>query len=140
MRRPREFGEGGCVANPMMIVNTIAGVALCGLAIAATGARIWETSVVEEQAHSRELFAAYCIGVFGPDQSGLNWPLAPACLTNEPADQCSARTADIQQERHRVDFDLKRLQEILATHGAIAPERHITLAKYLVATSCWEDE
>ena len=124
----------------MMIVNTIAGVALCVLAIAETGARIWETSVAEEQAHSRELFAAYCIGVFGPDQSGLNWPLTPACLTNEPADQCSARTGDIQQERHRVDRDLKRLQEILATYGVIAPERHIMLAKYLVATSCWEDE
>ena len=44
------------------------------------------TLAIEEQAHDRELFAAYCMGVFGPDQSSLKSPSMPACLTNEPAE------------------------------------------------------
>jgi ribosomal protein S1 len=35
----------------------------------------------------------------------------PACLTNEPADECSARVADIDRERQRVDLNLRQLQE-----------------------------
>jgi hypothetical protein len=107
---------------------------------AAILAGILGTLAVEEQAHDRELFAAYCMGVFEPDQSSLKSPSMPACLTNEPADQCSARIADIDQERRRVDLDLRRLQESLATQGVIVPDRYTMLAKYLVATSCWEGQ
>jgi hypothetical protein len=95
-------------------------------------------SALEEQAHDRELFAAYCAGVFGPGQTSLKSPLVLACLTNEPAEQCSSRIADIDQERHHVDLTLRGLQDSLATRGIIAPERYTMLARYLVATSCWE--
>ena len=103
-------------------------------------AGILGTLAIEEQAHDRELFAAYCMGVFGPDQSSLNSPSMPACLTNEPADECSERIADIDQERHHVDLALRRLQDALATRGIIAPQRYTMLAKYLVATSCWQGQ
>jgi hypothetical protein len=108
----------------MMIANTIfAGVALCALAVAAAGGG---------------LFAAYCIGVFGADQTSLKSLFVPACLTNEPADNCSARIADIDQKRHHVDLTLRGLQDSLARRRIIAPERYTSLAKYLVAASCWE--
>lgn len=103
-------------------------------------AGILGTLAIEEQAHDRELFAAYCMGVFGPDQSSLNSPSMPACLTNEPADECSEQIADIDQERQRVDLNLRRLQESLATQGVVVPDRYSMLAKYLVATSCWEGQ
>jgi hypothetical protein len=122
----------------MMIANTIfAGVALCALAMAAAGGGSRGTLAVEEQAHDSELFAASCIGVFGADQTSLKSLFVPACLTNEPADNCSARIADIDQERQRVDLALRRIQDYLTTRGIIAHERYTMLAKYLVATSCW---
>jgi hypothetical protein len=108
------------------------------IAVAATAAGIWATSAVSKQVHDSELFAAYCIGVFGADQTTLKSLFVPACLTNEPADECSARIADIEQERHHVDLALRRLQDALATRGIIAPQRYTMLAKYLVAASCWE--
>jgi hypothetical protein len=80
------------------------------------------------------------VGVFGPDQSSLNSPSMPACLTNETADECSERIADIDQERRRVDLNLRRVQESLAAQGVIVPDRYSMLAKYLVATSCWEGQ
>jgi hypothetical protein len=95
---------------------------------------------IEEQAHDRKLFAAYCMGVFGPHQSSLNSPSMPACLTNEPADECLERIADIDQERQRVDLNLRRLQESLARQGVIMPDRYSMLTKYLVATSCLEGQ
>ena len=72
---------------------------------------------IEKQAHDRELFAAYCMGVFGPDQSSLKSPSMPACLINEPAEEFSARIADIDQERQRVDLNLRQLQEIFGNTG-----------------------
>ena len=122
----------------MMIANTIfTGVALCALAVAVTGAGSWGTPAIEEQTHDSELFAAYCMGVFGPDQASLKSLVVPACLTNESADECSARIAAIGQERQRVDLALRRIQDYLATRGIITHERYTMLAKYLVATSCW---
>ena len=113
-------------------------IATIALVVFAAAAGVWGTSALEEQAHDRELFAAYCMGVFGPDQSSLKSFSMPACLTNEPADECSARIADIDQERHHVDLTLRGLQDSLARRGIIAPERYTRLAKYLVAASCWE--
>ena len=115
-------------------------IATIALVIVAAAAGVWGTSALEEQAHDRELFAAYCMGVFGPDQSTLKSPSMPACLTNEPADECSARIADIDQERQRVDLNLRQLQESLATRGVIVSDHYTMLAKYLVATSCWEGQ
>jgi hypothetical protein len=105
---------------------------------AALLAGILGTLAIEEQAHDRELFAAYCMGVFGPDQASLKSLSTPACLINESADECSERIADTNQERQLVDLNLRRLQESLATQGVIVPDRYSMLAKYLVATSCWE--
>jgi hypothetical protein len=105
---------------------------------AATLAGIWGTSAVEDQVHDRELFVAYCIGVFGADQTSLKSMLVPACLTNELADECSARIADVDQERHRMDLTLRRAQDSLATRGIIVSDRYTMTAKYLVAASCWE--
>jgi hypothetical protein len=48
------------------------------------------------------------------------------------------RIADIGQERQHVDQTLHRLQDSLAARGIVARERYLALAKYLVATSCWE--
>jgi len=121
-----------------MIANAIfAGAVLCALAVAAAGAGSRETLAVEEQAHDSEHFAAYCIGVFGADQTSLKSRFVPTCLTNEAADECSARIA-IDQKRHHVDLTLRGLQDSLARRGIIAPERYTRLAKYLVAASCWE--
>jgi hypothetical protein len=114
-------------------------IATIALVIVAAAA-VWGTSALEEQAHDRELFAAYCMGVFGPDQSSLKSPAMPACLTNEPAEECSARIADVDRERQRVDLNLRQLQESLATQGVIVPDRYSMLAKYLAATSCWEGQ
>ena len=80
------------------------------------------------------------MGVFGPAQSSLKSPSMPACLTNETADECSARVADIDRERQRVDLNLRQLQESLATQGIIVSDHFTMLAKYLVATSCWEGQ
>jgi hypothetical protein len=112
-------------------------IALIVLA-AVTLAGIWGTSTLEEQAYDNELFVAYCTGVFGADQTSLNSLLVPACLPNEPYDECAARIADIDQERHRIDLTLRRLQGSLAMRGIIVSERYTGLAKYLVAPSCWE--
>jgi hypothetical protein len=92
-----------------MIANTIFAGALCALAVAAAGAGSRETLAVEEQAHDSEHFAAYCIGVFGADQTSLKSRFVPTCLTNEAADECSARIADIDQKRHHVDLALRGL-------------------------------
>ena len=117
-------------------MNLISTVTLASAILAG----ILGTLTIEEQAHDRELFAAYCMGVFGPDQSSLKSPAMPACLTNEPAEECSGRIADIDQERQRVDLNLRQLQESLATQGVIVPDRYSMLAKYLAATSCWEGQ
>jgi hypothetical protein len=113
-------------------------IATVALVVVAAAAGVWGTSALEEQAHDRELFAAYCMGVFGPVQSSLKSPSIPVCLTNEPADVCSERIADIHQERQRVDLNLRQLQDSLAAQGVIVPDHYTMLAKYLVATSCWE--
>ena len=42
------------------------------------------------------------------------------------------------RDRQHVDDTLRRLQDSLATRGIVAPERYMALAKYLVATSCWD--
>lgn len=97
-----------------------------------------ETSAGDEPTTDSELLAAYCIGVFGADQTSLKSLLVPACLTNESATECSARIAAIDQERHRVDGTLRRLQDAMAMRGIVAPDRYLALAKYLVATSCWD--
>ena len=75
---------------------------------------------------------------FGADPARSNAFPAPACLADERTDDCLARIADIGQERQRVDQTLSRLQGSLAAHGIVAPHRYMALAKYLVATSCWE--
>ena len=64
-----------CLTNPAERSDEI--IAPVALVVVATLAGIWGTSALEEQAHDRELFAAYCIGVFGPDQSSLK---SPRCL------------------------------------------------------------
>jgi hypothetical protein len=115
-------------------------IAPIALVVVATSAGVWGTSALEEQAHDRELFAAYCMGVFGPNQSGLKSPSMPACLTNEPSYECSERIAGVDLERQRVDLNLRQLQESLATQDVIVPDRYSMLAKYLVATSCWEGQ
>jgi len=92
----------------------------------------------EEPSTDSELLVAYCVGVFGADPAQSNTFQTPVCLTNEPTDECLVRIADIDQERQRVDHALRRLQESLAARGIVAPQRYIALAKYLVATSCWE--
>ena len=96
------------------------------------------TSAGDEPTSDSELLAAYCIGVFGADQASLKSLLVPACLANEPAHECSARLAGIDLDRRRVDDTLRRLQDSLATRGVVAPGRYMALAKYLVATSCWD--
>ncbi len=90
----------------------------------------------EEPSTDGELLVAYCVGVFGADPAHSFQ--APACLANEGTDACLVRIADIGQERQRVDHTLRRLQDSLAARGIVARERYMALAKYLVATSCWE--
>jgi hypothetical protein len=92
----------------------------------------------EEPSTDSELLVAYCVGVFGADPARSNAFPAPACLADERTDDCLARIADIDRERQRVDHTLSRLQESLAARGIVAPHRYMALAKYLVATSCWE--
>jgi hypothetical protein len=92
----------------------------------------------EEPSTDSELLVAYCIGVFGADPARSNAFPAPACLASERTDECLVRIADIDQERQRVDHTLSRLQSSLAARGIVAPHRYMALAKYLVATSCWE--
>jgi hypothetical protein len=104
-----------------MIANSIFAGALCARAVAAAGAGSRETLAVEERAYDSEHFAAYCIGVFGADQTSLKSRFVPTCLTNEAADECSARIADIDQKRHHVDLALRGLQDSLARRGIIAP-------------------
>ncbi|MGZ5908996.1 MAG: hypothetical protein ACXWLB_03915 [Reyranella sp.] len=94
------------------------------------------SAVGEEPSTDSELLVAYCVGVFGADP-GPSFR-APACLANERTDDCLVRIADIGQERQRVDHTLRRLQDSLATRGIVARDRYMALAKYLVATSCWE--
>ena len=96
------------------------------------------TSAGDEPTTDSELLAAYCIGVFGADQASLKSRLVPACLANEPAHECSARLSGIERDRQRVDHTLRQLQDSLATRGIVAPDRYMALAKYLVATSCWD--
>jgi hypothetical protein len=115
-------------------VRLIAAIALTAAALAGSP----ETSAGDEPTSDNELHTAYCIGVFGADQTSLKSILVPTCLTNESAHACSARLADIDQERHRVDYTLRRLQDAMAMRGIVAPDRYLALAKYLVATSCWE--
>ena len=90
----------------------------------------------EEPSADSELLVAYCVGVFGADPAHSFQ--APACLANEGTDECLVRIADIGQERQRVDRTLHRLQDSLAARGIVARERYLALARYLVATSCWE--
>jgi hypothetical protein len=115
-------------------VRLISAIALTVAALAGSP----ETSAGDEPTTDSELLAAYCIGVFGADQTSLKSILVPACLTNESAPECSARIADIDQERHRFDGTLRRLQDAMAMQGIVAPDRYLALAKYLVATSCWD--
>ena len=90
----------------------------------------------EEPSTDSELLVAYCIGVFGADPAHSFQ--APACLANERTDDCLARIAEIGEERQHVDHTLRQLQNSLAARGIVARERYMALAKYLVATSCWE--
>ena len=90
----------------------------------------------EEPSTDSELLVAYCVGVFGADPARSFQ--APACLANERTDDCLARIAEIGEERQHVDHTLRRLQNSLAARGIVARERYMALAKYLVATSCWE--
>jgi hypothetical protein len=92
----------------------------------------------EEPSTDSEVLVAYCVGVFGADAAGSNAFQAPVCLANERTDDCLVRIADIDRERQRVDGTLRRLQDSLAARGIVAPPRYMALAKYLVATSCWE--
>jgi hypothetical protein len=92
----------------------------------------------EEPSTDSERLVAYCSGVFGADPAASTAFQAPACLADERTDECLARIADIDQERQRVDHALRHAQEFLATRGIVAPQRYMALAKYLVATSCWE--
>jgi hypothetical protein len=82
------------------------------------------------------LLVAYGVGLFGADPAHSFQ--APACLANERTDDCLARIAEIGEERQHVDHTLRRLQNSLAARGIVARERYMALAKYLVATSCWE--
>ena len=90
----------------------------------------------EEPSTDSELLVAYCVGVFGADPAHSFQ--APACLANERADDGLARIAEIGEERQHVDHALRQLQNSLAARGIVARERYMALAKYLVATSCWE--
>ena len=90
----------------------------------------------EEPSTDSELLVAYCVGVFGADPAHSFQ--APACLAEERTDECLVRIADIGRERQRVDRTLHQLQDSLAARGIVARERYLALAKYLVATSCWE--
>jgi hypothetical protein len=90
----------------------------------------------EEPSTDRELLAAYCVGVFGADPARSFQ--APACLANEGTEACLVRIADIGEERQRVDHTLRQLQDSLAARGIVARDRYMALARYLVATSCWE--
>jgi hypothetical protein len=90
----------------------------------------------EEPSTDSELLVAYCVGVFGADPARSFQ--ATACLANERTDDCLARIAEIGEERQHVDHTLRRLQNSLAARGIVARERYMALAKYLVATSCWE--
>jgi hypothetical protein len=92
----------------------------------------------DEPSTNSELLVADCVGVFAADLARSNAFQAPACLANERTDDCLARIADIDQQRQRVDHTLHRLQGSLAERGIVAPQRYLALAKYLVATSCWE--
>ena len=92
----------------------------------------------EEPSTDSERLVAYCIGVFGVEPAGSAALQAPACLATERTDECLARIADIDRERQRVDHALRQVQVSLAARGMVAPQRYLTLAKYLVATSCWE--
>ena len=112
-------------------------MAAIGLAVAALAGHLG-TSAIREQANERELLAADCIAVFGADQASLASRLVPACLIEEAPDDCAARLAGIEQERHHVDGALHRFQGSLARQGVVAPERYLMLARYLVATSCSE--
>jgi hypothetical protein len=90
----------------------------------------------EEPSTDSELLVGYCIGVFGADPAHSFQ--APAGLANERTDDCLVRIAEIGEERQHVDHTLRRLQNSLAARGIVARERYMALAKYLVATSCWE--
>ena len=114
-------------------------IAIVTLVVVAAAAAVGGTLALEEQAHDRELFAAYCMGVFGPDQSSLKSPSMPACLTNERGDECSERVAEIDQERQHVDLNLRQFQEALggtrchcarSLHDACqVPRRNIVLGR-----------
>jgi len=94
------------------------------------------SAVGEEPSTDSELLVAYCVGVFGADPAHSFQ--APACLANERTDDCLVRVAEIGEGRQHVDHTLRRLQNSLAARGIVARERYLALAKYLVATSCWE--
>jgi hypothetical protein len=127
----RRTSHRGCASLRLIAVIALTAAALAGNP---------GTSAGDEPTEDSELLAAYCIGVFGADQASLKALLVPACLTNEPAPECAARIAEIDRDRHRVDYTLRRLQDSFATHGIVAPERYLALAKYLVATSCWDGQ
>lgn len=115
-------------------MRLIAAIAVAALTMAASPRT---AAAGEEPIDDSELLAAYCIGVFAAETRSQSF-LPPACLTNEADSACSARNAEIDRERLRVDRTLRRLQGSLAAEGIVAPQRYIALAKYLVATSCWE--
>ena len=117
-------------------MRLIAAIALTAAAFAGSP----RTSAGDEPTADSELLAAYCIGVFGADQASLKAMIVPSCLANEAAPDCAARIAEIDRDRHRVDYTLRRLQDSFATRGIVAPDRYLALAKYLVATSCWDGQ
>ena len=96
------------------------------------------TSAGDEPTTHRDPLAASRIGGFGAGEPALQAPLVPASLANEPAHECSARLSGIELDRQRVDHTLRQLQDSLAMRGIVAPDRYLALAKYLVATSCWD--
>ena len=115
-------------------MRLIAAIALTAAAFAGNPG----TSAGDEPTSDSELLAAYCIGVFGADQASLKSRFVPACRADEPAHECSARLTEIALDRHHVDDTLRRLQDSMAMRGIVAPDRYMALAKYLVATSCWD--
>jgi hypothetical protein len=112
-------------------------IAVIAFAVLTLAASPRTAAAGEEPTSESELLAAYCIGVFSAETRSQSF-LAPSCLTNEADNDCLARNADIDLERHRIDRTLRRLQGSLAAEGIVTPPRYLALAKYLVATSCWD--
>src|SRR5580704_2942425 len=92
----------------------------------ANGIRAWQSPATRPSAEMK-LIAPIALVVVATS-AGV-WGTS---ALEEPADECSARIADVDRERQRVDLNLRRLQESLATRGVIVPDHYTMLAKYLV--------